>query len=120
MAREIKVFMSDLWVDADYAGSDEESKDLAQLLYTLITEYNVLTRIGFSKKRRQGRYHIEEIYDIVKGKFPGLCNDKCYEAKGYKNAIKWKHVVRCAMKTLKDQKIIRSTNERGVWYFRGK
>ena len=50
MAREIKVFMSDLWVDADYAGSDEESKDLAQLLYTLITEYNVLKSIYFSEK----------------------------------------------------------------------
>ena len=46
MAREIKVFISDRWVSAKYKGSDEESKDLAALLYTMITDFNILTRVG--------------------------------------------------------------------------
>ena len=120
MAREIKVFMSDRWVSAKYKGSDEESKDLAALLYTMIIDFNILTRVGFSKQRVRGRRSLEEIYEIVKSKLPGLCNDKCHEAKGYKNAPKWKHVVRNALEELKDQKIIRSTNKHAVYYFTGR
>ena len=120
MAREIKVFKSDRWVTAKYKGSDEESADLAKLLYTMITDFNILTRIGFSKRHRRGSLHIEEIYEIVKSKLPGLCNDKCLEKKGYKNASKWKHVVRNALEELKDQKIIRSTNKHATYYFTGR
>jgi len=122
MAREIKVFMSDNWVSADYIGSDEESYDLARLLYTMIIDFNALTRIGHSGKRRKGKYHIEELYEIVKNNFSGLCNDKCLEAKGYKNMPKWKHVVRCAIRTLKEKRVIMKTRSciDGEWYFKGK
>ena len=74
----------------------------------MIIDFNILTRVGFSKQRVRGRRSLEEIYEIVKSKLPGLCNDKCHEAKGYKNAPKWKHVVRNALEELKDQKIIKS------------
>ena len=120
MAREIKVFMSDCWGSADYIGSDEESADRAKLLYTMITDYNILSRVGFSKKRRKGRYCLEEIYDIVKNSFTALCDDKCLEKRGYKNAPKWKHVVRCALEELKARKIIRSTNKHATYYFTGR
>ena len=121
MAREIKVFMSDNWGSAGYIGSDEESYDKARLLQTMIEEYNILTQIGFTGRRRKGKYHITELYEIVKSNFLGLCNDKCLEAKGYKNTAKWKHVVRCAMLTLKERKIIMKTStcKEGDWYFKG-
>ena len=119
MARKLKTFTTALWVDADTKGN-EESSARAKLLHTMIIDYNILTRIGFSDKIRKGRYDIEEIYDIVKSNFAGLCDDKCYEDKGYKNAPKWKHVVRCALQTLKEQGAIRGTNKTGVWYFKGK
>ena len=121
MARVIKVFMSDNWGSAGYIGSDEESYDKARLLQTMIVEYNVLTQIGFSGRRRRGKYHIEELYEIAKNNFLGLCNDKCLEAKGYKDMPKWKHVVRCAMLDLVKKKVIMKTStcKKGDWYFKG-
>ena len=120
MARKIKTFTTDLWVDADTQGN-EESAARAKLLHGMILDYNILTKIGFSDKVRKGKYDIEEIYDIVKSNFAGLCDDKCYEDKGYKNAPKWKHVVRCALQTLKERGVIRGKGmEIGVWYFNGK
>ena len=121
MAREIKVFMSDNWGSAGYIGSDEESYDKARLLQTMIEEYNILTQIGVTGRRRKGKYHITELYEVVKNNFSGLCNDKCLEAKGYKNTAKWKHVVRCAMLTLKERKVIMKTStcKEGDWYFKG-
>ena len=122
MAREIKMFQSDNWGSADYIGSDEQSYDKARLLQTMIEDYDVLTQIGHSSRRRKGKYHIEELYEIVKNNYSGLCNDKCLEANGYKNMPKWKHLVRCAMVTLKARKIIMKTSNcgDGEWYFKGK
>ena len=122
MAREIKMFQSDNWGSADYIGSDEQSYDKARLLQTMIEDYNVLTQIGHTNKRRKGKYHIEELYEIVRNNYPGLCNDKCVEARGYKRRPKWKHVIRCAMVTLKARKEIMKTSncEDGEWYFKGK
>ena len=121
MAREIKVFMSDNWGSAGYIGSDEESYDKARLLQTMIVEYNILAQVGFTGRRRKGKYHITELYEIVKSNFSGLCNDKCLEAKGYKNMPKWKHVVRCAMLDLVKNKVIMKTSscKKGDWYFKG-
>jgi len=116
MEKKLRTFKSNNWVTAETAGL-LESKDLAQLLYTMIMELNVLTRIGFSKKTREGTYHIEELYDVVKTNFAGLCDDKCFEANGYKRAPKWKHVVRCALDVLKEQEVIIKLPRRGYWMF---
>ena len=115
----IKTLKSDLWVSCEATRGHISSSKRAQMLYTLILEEEVLTRISFTNKKRKGQYHIEELYNIVKSEFSGLCDDNCVEAKGYENMPKWKHVVRCAIQELKKNRVIRKGNMRGCWYFKG-
>jgi len=119
MSVPVKILKSDRWVTCESCNGHATSSRRAQMLYTLIVEEEVLTRVSFTNQKRKGQYHIEELYNIVRAEFAGLCDDKCIEARGYNNMPKWKHVVRTAIQELKKEKLVRKGTRRSYWYFKG-
>ena len=65
-----------------------------------------------------GEIELKTIYNLVKKKYPGLCNDRvlckdiCTQGT---NQPEWKHRVRTVLNRLKDQELIEKSTQRGYW-----
>jgi len=68
-----------------------------------------------------GEIHVRNIYEIVKERYPDLCDDSSLCPPDHKNGYnypEWKHVVRTALKHLKERgERVSTGNSRGMWLF---